>query len=73
MHLVFYHNHDHDLDDHNDHDDDHDDIYNDSVLVDAGMLSRHSGESHRVTLHKVFSTRHFVTLSDGEDHKVIIK
>ena len=43
------------------------------LLIDAGMLSGHSGESHRVALHKVFSPRHFVTLSDGDYHKVIIK
>ena len=49
-------------DDHDDHDDD-----DDGILVDAGMLSCHSGESHRVTLDKVFSSRHFVTLSAGGD------
>ena len=43
------------------------------LLIDAGMLSRHSGESHRVTLHKIFSPGHFVTLGDGDDEKEIKK
>lgn len=37
--------------DHDDiYDDDHGDLDDDGILVDAGMLSGHSGESHRVCL-----------------------